>query len=132
MGDRSGTSEGSTPVNFTVINPMGMFGGAITVGNAFILKPSERDPSVPVSLAELFKEAGGPDGILQVVHGDKEMVDAILDHPDLKGVSFVGLSDIAHYVYRRAVEAGKRVQAMRGAQNHGIVKPNADQTGRAN
>src|SRR3546814_3254886 len=84
--------------------PMWMFGVAIAVGNAFILKPSERDPSVPVRLAELFKEAGGPDGILQVVHGDKEMVDAILDHPDIKGVSFVGSSDIAHYVYRRGVE----------------------------
>ncbi|MFD1613450.1 aldehyde dehydrogenase family protein, partial [Sphingomonas tabacisoli] len=77
-------------------------------------------------LAELFREAGGPEGILQVVHGDKEMVDAILDHPAISAVSFVGSSDIAHYVYRRGVEAGKRVQAMGGAKNHGIVMPDAD------
>src|SRR3546814_21124617 len=105
---------------------MVMCGVAIAVGNAFILKPSERDPSVPVRLAELFKEAGGPDGILQVVHGDKAMVDAILDHPDIRGVSFVGSSALAHYVYRRGVTAGKRVQAMGGAKNHGIVMPAAD------
>jgi len=103
-----------------------MSGVAIATGNAFILKPSERDPSVPVRLAELFSEAGLPDGILQVVQGDKEMVDAILDHPDIKGVSFVGSSDIAHYVYNRGVAAGKRVQAMGGAKNHGIVMPDAD------
>src|SRR3546814_273478 len=121
-----GIGAGITPFNFPAMIPMWMFGVAIAVGNAFILKPSERDPSVPVRLAELFKEAGGPDGILQVVHGDKEMVDAILDHPDIKGVSFVGSSDIAHYVYRRGVEAGKRVQAMGGAKNHGIVMPDAD------
>src|SRR3546814_13737841 len=84
------------------------------------------DWSSDVCSSDLFKEAGGPDGILQVVHGDKEMVDAILDHPDIKGVSFVGSSDIAHYVYRRGVEAGKRVQAMGGAKNHGIVMPDAD------
>jgi malonate-semialdehyde dehydrogenase (acetylating)/methylmalonate-semialdehyde dehydrogenase len=106
--------------------PMWMFGVAIACGNAFILKPSERDPSVPVRLAELMLEAGLPDGILQVVHGDKEMVDAILDEPDIKAVSFVGSSDIAHYVYRRGVAAGKRVQAMGGAKNHGIVMPDAD------
>jgi malonate-semialdehyde dehydrogenase (acetylating) / methylmalonate-semialdehyde dehydrogenase len=99
---------------------------AIATGNAFILKPSERDPTVPVRLAELFLEAGLPEGVLQVVHGDKEMVDAILDHPAISAVSFVGSSDIAHYVYRRGVEAGKRVQAMGGAKNHGIVMPDAD------
>jgi malonate-semialdehyde dehydrogenase (acetylating)/methylmalonate-semialdehyde dehydrogenase len=99
---------------------------AIATGNAFILKPSERDPSVPVRLAELFLEAGAPEGLLQVVHGDKEMVDAILDHPDIAAVSFVGSSDIAHYVYNRGVAAGKRVQAMGGAKNHGIVMPDAD------
>jgi malonate-semialdehyde dehydrogenase (acetylating)/methylmalonate-semialdehyde dehydrogenase len=121
-----GIVAGITPFNFPAMIPMWMFGIAIAVGNAFILKPSERDPSVPVRLAELMKEAGLPDGILQVVHGDKEMVDAILDHPEIRAVSFVGSSDIAHYVYRRGVEAGKRVQAMGGAKNHGIVMPDAD------
>ncbi len=103
-----------------------MSGVAIATGNAFIIKPSERDPSVPVRLAELFREAGLPEGICQVVHGDKEMVDAILDHPDIGAVSFVGSSDIAHYVYNRGVANGKRVQAMGGAKNHGIVMPDAD------
>ena len=121
-----GVVAGITPFNFPAMIPMWMFGVAIACGNAFILKPSERDPSVPVRLAELMKEAGLPDGILQVVHGDKEMVDAILDHPEIKAVSFVGSSDIAHYVYQRGVAAGKRIQAMGGAKNHGIVLPDAD------
>ncbi|QEH81759.1 CoA-acylating methylmalonate-semialdehyde dehydrogenase [Sphingomonas sp. C8-2] len=121
-----GIVAGITPFNFPAMIPMWMFGVAIAVGNAFILKPSERDPSVPVRLAELMKEAGLPDGILQVVQGDKVMVDAILDHPEIKAVSFVGSSDIAHYVYQRGVAAGKRVQAMGGAKNHGIVMPDAD------
>ncbi|WP_188055893.1 CoA-acylating methylmalonate-semialdehyde dehydrogenase [Sphingosinithalassobacter sp. CS137] len=121
-----GIGAGITPFNFPAMIPMWMFGVAIAVGNAFILKPSERDPSVPVRLAELFLEAGAPEGILQVVQGDKEMVDAILDHPAIGAVSFVGSSDIAHYVYRRGVAAGKRVQAMGGAKNHGIVMPDAD------
>ncbi|WCT72846.1 CoA-acylating methylmalonate-semialdehyde dehydrogenase [Sphingomonas naphthae] len=121
-----GIGAGITPFNFPGMIPMWMFGPAIVTGNAFILKPSERDPSVPVRLAELMKEAGLPDGILQVVHGDKEMVDAILDHPEIKAVSFVGSSDIAHYVYSRGTQAGKRVQAMGGAKNHGIVMPDAD------
>jgi malonate-semialdehyde dehydrogenase (acetylating)/methylmalonate-semialdehyde dehydrogenase len=121
-----GIGAGITPFNFPAMIPMWMFGVAIACGNAFILKPSERDPSVPVRLAELMLEAGAPAGILQVVHGDKEMVDAILDHPAIAAVSFVGSSDIAHYVYRRGVEAGKRVQAMGGAKNHGIVMPDAD------
>ncbi|MCR5869359.1 MULTISPECIES: CoA-acylating methylmalonate-semialdehyde dehydrogenase [unclassified Sphingomonas] len=121
-----GVVAGITPFNFPAMIPMWMFGVAIACGNAFILKPSERDPSVPVRLAELMQEAGLPDGVLQVVQGDKEMVDAILDHPEIKAVSFVGSSDIAHYVYRRGVEAGKRVQAMGGAKNHGIVMPDAD------
>ena len=121
-----GIGAGITPFNFPAMIPMWMFGVAIAAGNAFILKPSERDPSVPVRLAELMREAGLPEGILQVVHGDKEMVDAILDHPDIAGVSFVGSSDIAHYVYRRGVENGKRVQAMGGAKNHGVVMPDAD------
>ncbi|NNM77166.1 CoA-acylating methylmalonate-semialdehyde dehydrogenase [Sphingomonas sp. ID1715] len=121
-----GIGAGITPFNFPAMIPMWMFGVAIATGNAFILKPSERDPTVPVRLAELMLEAGAPEGILQVVHGDKEMVDAILDHPAISAVSFVGSSDIAHYVYRRGVEAGKRVQAMGGAKNHGIVMPDAD------
>jgi malonate-semialdehyde dehydrogenase (acetylating)/methylmalonate-semialdehyde dehydrogenase len=121
-----GVVAGITPFNFPAMIPMWMFGVAIACGNAFILKPSERDPSVPVRLAELMREAGLPEGVLQVVHGDKEMVDAILDHPEIKAVSFVGSSDIAHYVYQRGVAAGKRVQAMGGAKNHGIVMPDAD------
>ena len=121
-----GIVAGITPFNFPAMIPMWMFGVAIACGNAFILKPSERDPSVPVRLAELMKEAGLPDGVLNVVQGDKEAVDAILDHPDIKAVSFVGSSDIAHYVYQRGVAAGKRVQAMGGAKNHGIVLPDAD------
>ncbi len=121
-----GIGAGITPFNFPAMIPMWMFGVSIAVGNAFILKPSERDPSVPVRLAELMLEAGAPEGILQVVHGDKEMVDAILDNEDIAAVSFVGSSDIAHYVYKRGVAAGKRVQAMGGAKNHGIVMPDAD------
>ncbi|ALC13998.1 CoA-acylating methylmalonate-semialdehyde dehydrogenase [Sphingopyxis sp. 113P3] len=121
-----GIGAGITPFNFPAMIPMWMFGPAIATGNAFILKPSERDPSVPVRLGELMLEAGLPEGILQVVHGDKEMVDAILDHPDIGAVSFVGSSDIAHYVYNRGVTNGKRVQAMGGAKNHGIVMPDAD------
>ena len=121
-----GIGAGITPFNFPAMIPLWMSGVAIATGNAFILKPSERDPSVPMILAELFKEAGLPDGILQVVQGDKEMVDAILDHPAISAVSFVGSSDIAQYVYSRGVAAGKRVQAMGGAKNHGIVMPDAD------
>jgi malonate-semialdehyde dehydrogenase (acetylating) / methylmalonate-semialdehyde dehydrogenase len=121
-----GIGAGITPFNFPAMIPLWMSGVALAVGNAFILKPSERDPSVPVRLAELFLEAGLPEGVLQVVHGDKEMVDAILDHPGIAAVSFVGSSDIAHYVYNRGVAAGKRVQAMGGAKNHGIVMPDAD------
>ena len=121
-----GLVAGITPFNFPAMIPMWMFGPAIACGNAFILKPSERDPSVPVRLAELMREAGLPEGILQVVHGDKEMVDAILDHPAISAVSFVGSSDIAHYVYSRGTANGKRVQAMGGAKNHGIVMPDAD------
>ena len=121
-----GIGVGITPFNFPAMIPMWMFGVAIACGNAFILKPSERDPTVPVRLAELMKEAGLPDGILSVVHGDKEMVDAILDHPDVKAVSFVGSSDIAQYIYSRGTANGKRVQAFGGAKNHGIVMPDAD------
>jgi malonate-semialdehyde dehydrogenase (acetylating) / methylmalonate-semialdehyde dehydrogenase len=121
-----GIVAGITPFNFPAMIPMWMFGVAIACGNAFILKPSERDPSVPVRLAELMKEAGLPDGVLQVVHGDKEMVDAILDHEEIMAISFVGSSDIAQYIYSRGTANGKRVQAFGGAKNHGIVMPDAD------
>jgi len=121
-----GIGAGITPFNFPAMIPLWMSAVAMVCGNAFICKPSERDPSLPVRLAELFLEAGLPEGIFQVVHGDKEMVDAILDHPAIGAVSFVGSSDIAHYVYNRGVAAGKRVQAMGGAKNHGIVMPDAD------
>ena len=121
-----GVVAGVTPFNFPAMIPMWMFGPAIACGNAFILKPSERDPSVPVRLAELMTEAGLPAGILNVVHGDKVVVDAILDHPAIKAVSFVGSSDIANAVYARGAANGKRVQAMGGAKNHGIVLPDAD------
>ncbi len=121
-----GIGAGITPFNFPAMIPLWMSGVAIATGNAFLIKPSERDPSVPVRLAELFLEAGLPAGICQVVHGDKTMVDAILDHPAIGAISFVGSSDIAHYVYNRGVANGKRVQAMGGAKNHGIVMPDAD------
>ncbi|HYG28088.1 MAG TPA: CoA-acylating methylmalonate-semialdehyde dehydrogenase [Caulobacteraceae bacterium] len=121
-----GVCAGITPFNFPAMIPMWMFGIAIAVGNSFILKPSEKDPTVPVRLAELMMEAGAPSGVLNVVHGDKAAVDALLDHPDIKAVSFVGSSDIAHYVYSRGTAAGKRVQAMGGAKNHGIILPDAD------
>ena len=121
-----GIGAGITPFNFPAMIPMWMFGMAIAAGNAFILKPSERDPSVPVRLAELFVEAGAPEGLLQVVHGDKEMVDAILDHPDIPAISFVGSSDIAQYIYSCGTANAKRVQAFGGAKNHGIVMPDAD------
>jgi malonate-semialdehyde dehydrogenase (acetylating)/methylmalonate-semialdehyde dehydrogenase len=126
-----GVAAGITPFNFPAMIPMWMFGIAVAVGNTFVLKPSEKDPSVPVRLAELFMEAGaalGMDlaGVLNVVHGDKAAVDAILAHPDIAAVSFVGSSDIARYVYATGTAHGKRVQAMGGAKNHGIVMPDAD------
>jgi malonate-semialdehyde dehydrogenase (acetylating)/methylmalonate-semialdehyde dehydrogenase len=121
-----GVVAGVTPFNFPAMIPMWMFGPAIATGNAFILKPSERDPSVPVRLAELMIEAGLPPGILNVVHGDKEVVDAIVAHPLIKAVSFVGSSDVAQSVYAAGAAQGKRVQCMGGAKNHGIVLPDAD------
>ena len=121
-----GIGVGITPFNFPAMIPMWMFGMACAAGNAFILKPSERDPSVPVRLAQLFLEAGAPEGLLQVVHGDKEMVDAILDHPDIAAISFVGSSDIAQYIYARGSANNKRVQAFGGAKNHAVVMPDAD------
>jgi malonate-semialdehyde dehydrogenase (acetylating)/methylmalonate-semialdehyde dehydrogenase len=121
-----GVVAGITPFNFPAMIPMWMFGVAIACGNTFILKPSEKDPSVPVRLAELMMEAGAPAGVLNVVHGDKEAVDAIIAHPDIKAISFVGSSDIAHYIYSHGTANGKRVQAMGGAKNHGIIMPDAD------
>ena len=121
-----GVAAGITPFNFPAMIPMWMFGPAIACGNAFILKPSEKDPGVPMRLAELMMEAGAPEGVLNVINGDKEAVDAILTHPDIKAVSFVGSSDIAQYVYATGTAHGKRVQAMGGAKNHGIVLPDAD------
>ena len=121
-----GVVAGITPFNFPAMIPMWMFGVAIACGNAFVLKPSEKDPSVPVRLGELMLEAGAPPGILNVVHGDKSAVDAILSHPDIAAVSFVGSSDIAAYVYATGAAHGKRVQAMGGAKNHGVVLPDAD------
>ncbi|HEY7900089.1 MAG TPA: CoA-acylating methylmalonate-semialdehyde dehydrogenase [Caulobacteraceae bacterium] len=121
-----GVVAGITPFNFPAMIPMWMFGVAIVCGNAFILKPSEKDPGVPMRLAELFLEAGGPAGILNVVNGDKAAVDAILAHPLIRAVSFVGSSDIAQYVYATGAASGKRVQAMGGAKNHGVILPDAD------
>ncbi len=115
-----------TPFNFPVMVPLWMVTTAIAAGNAVILKPSERDPSAAVWLADAFAEAGLPAGILNVVHGDKEAVDALLDDPIIGAVSFVGSTPIAKYIYRRAAENGKRVQALGGAKNHMIVMPDAD------
>ena len=121
-----GVVAGITPFNFPAMIPMWKMCPALVCGNAFILKPSERDPSVPNMLAALMKEAGLPDDVLQVVHGDKEVVDAILDHPDIMAVGFVGSTAIASYVYSRGCAAGKRVQCFGGAKNHMIVMPDAD------
>jgi malonate-semialdehyde dehydrogenase (acetylating)/methylmalonate-semialdehyde dehydrogenase len=121
-----GVVAGITPFNFPAMIPMWMFGVAIACGNCFINKPSEKDPSVPLRLAELMMEAGAPAGVLQVVNGDKEAVDAILHDPDIKAVSFVGSSAIAEYVYSTGTAHGKRVQAMGGAKNHAIIMPDAD------
>ncbi|MBJ3762133.1 CoA-acylating methylmalonate-semialdehyde dehydrogenase [Maribius pontilimi] len=121
-----GVAAGITPFNFPAMIPMWKFAPAISCGNAFILKPSERDPSVPLMLAELMKEAGLPDGILQVVNGDKEAVDAILDNQTVQAVGFVGSTPIAAYIYERGCANGKRVQCFGGAKNHMIVMPDAD------
>ncbi|MEO1101200.1 MAG: CoA-acylating methylmalonate-semialdehyde dehydrogenase [Pseudomonadota bacterium] len=121
-----GVCAGITPFNFPAMIPMWMFAMAISAGNTFVLKPSEKDPSVPMRLAELFMEAGAPEGVLNVVNGDKTAVDAILDHPSVKAISFVGSSDIAQYIYSRGTANGKRVQAMGGAKNHGIILPDAN------
>lgn len=121
-----GVCAGITPFNFPVMVPLWMLAPAIACGNTFILKPSEKDPSAPVRLAELLVEAGAPPGVLNVVHGDKVAVDALITHPDVQAVSFVGSTPIARYIYATAAESGKRVQAMGGAKNHLVVMPDAD------
>jgi malonate-semialdehyde dehydrogenase (acetylating)/methylmalonate-semialdehyde dehydrogenase len=121
-----GVVAGITPFNFPAMIPMWMFGVAIACGNTFICKPSEKDPSVPLRLAELMMEAGAPAGVLNVVNGDKEAVDAILTDPDIQAVSFVGSSAVAEYIYSQGTAHGKRVQAMGGAKNHAIIMPDAD------
>ncbi len=121
-----GVVAGITPFNFPAMVPMWMYPLAIACGNTFVLKPSERDPSAPMLAWKLLMEAGLPEGVLNIVHGDKEAVDAILDHPDIKAVSFVGSTAIAEYVYRRGTQAGKRVQALGGAKNHMVILPDAD------
>src|ERR1700678_1808717 len=121
-----GVVAGITPFNFPAMIPMWKFAPAIACGNAFILKPSERDPGVPMMLAQLMIEAGLPAGILNVVNGDKEAVDGILDDPDVKAVGFVGSSPIAQYIYERAAASGKRCQCFGGAKNHALVMPDAD------
>jgi malonate-semialdehyde dehydrogenase (acetylating) / methylmalonate-semialdehyde dehydrogenase len=121
-----GVVAGITPFNFPAMIPMWKFAPAIACGNAFILKPSERDPGVPLLLAELMLEAGLPAGVLNVVNGDKEAVDAILDHGDIMAIGFVGSTPIAEYIYARGCATGKRVQCFGGAKNHMIVMPDAD------
>jgi len=121
-----GVVAGITPFNFPVMVPMWMHPVAIACGNAFVLKPSERDPSASQLVAEMWAEAGLPDGVFNVVNGDKEAVDALLDHPDVAAVSFVGSTPIARYIHQRGTGNGKRVQALGGAKNHAIVLPDAD------
>lgn len=121
-----GVVAGITPFNFPAMVPMWMFPVALACGNAFILKPSERDPGASILIAELLKQAGLPDGIFTVLHGDKESVDGLLKHPDVKAVSFVGSTPIAEYVYQQGTSHGKRVQALGGAKNHMIVMGDAD------
>jgi malonate-semialdehyde dehydrogenase (acetylating)/methylmalonate-semialdehyde dehydrogenase len=121
-----GVVAGITPFNFPAMVPMWMYPLAIACGNTFVLKPSEKDPSVSMLAAELMAEAGLPEGVFNVVHGDKEVVDAILAHPDIAAVSFVGSTPIARYIYENGTRNGKRVQALGGAKNHMIVLPDAD------
>ena len=121
-----GVVAGITPFNFPAMVPMWMFATAIACGNTFILKPSEKDPSASIFIAEVLKEAGVPDGVFNVVHGDKVAVDRILEHPDIAAVSFVGSTPIARYIYETGTKNGKRVQALGGAKNHMVVLPDAD------
>ena len=127
-----GVVAGITPFNFPCMVPMWMFPVALACGNTFILKPSERDPGTPMILARLLKQAGLPDGVFNVVHGDKEAVDALLDDPRVQALSFVGSTPIAEYIYARGSANGKRVQALGGAKNHLVVLPDADLEGAAN
>jgi len=126
MRQALGVTAGITPFNFPAMIPMWMFAPAIVCGNAFILKPSERDPSVPLMLAELMIEAGLPEGILQVVNGDKEAVDALLHSETVQSIGFVGSTPIAEYIYATGCANGKRVQCFGGAKNHMIIMPDAD------
>ena len=121
-----GVCAGITPFNFPAMVPMWMYPVAIVCGNTFVLKPSEKDPSVTVRLAELMTEAGLPDGVLNVVNGDKEAVDTLLTDPRIKAVSFVGSTQIGEYIYKTGTANGKRVQSMCGAKNHMLVMPDAD------
>lgn len=121
-----GVVAGITPFNFPVMVPMWMFPVAIAAGNTFVLKPSPIDPSASLLIADIFKQAGLPDGVFNVVQGDKEAVDALLEHPDVKAVSFVGSTPIANYIYETGAHHGKRVQALGGAKNHMVVMPDAD------
>jgi malonate-semialdehyde dehydrogenase (acetylating)/methylmalonate-semialdehyde dehydrogenase len=121
-----GVCVGITPFNFPLMVPLWMFPLAIACGNTFVLKPSEKDPSASQLTAELLKEAGLPDGVFNVVHGDKVAVDSLLEHPDISAISFVGSTPIAKYVYEKATAAGKRCQALGGAKNHMVVLPDAD------
>jgi malonate-semialdehyde dehydrogenase (acetylating)/methylmalonate-semialdehyde dehydrogenase len=121
-----GVCAGITPFNFPVMVPLWMFPMAIACGNTFILKPSEKVPSASIRMAELFKEAGLPDGVFNVVHGDKTAVDGLLNHPGISAISFVGSTPIAKYIYETAARNGKRVQALGGAKNHAVVLPDAD------
>jgi len=121
-----GVCAGITPFNFPAMVPMWMFPIALACGNTFILKPSERDPTLSLRMAELLKEAGVPDGVFNVIHGDKEAVDAILKHPGIRAVSFVGSTPIAKYIYETGTAHGKRVQALGGAKNHAVVLPDAN------
>ncbi|NDD97297.1 MAG: methylmalonate-semialdehyde dehydrogenase (CoA acylating), partial [Actinobacteria bacterium] len=121
-----GVVAGITPFNFPAMVPMWMFANALACGNTFVLKPSEKDPSASMFIAELLKQAGLPDGVFNVVHGDKVAVDRLLDHPDISAVSFVGSTPIAKYIYETGTKNGKRVQALGGAKNHMLVLPDAD------
>jgi len=121
-----GVVAGITPFNFPAMVPLWMFPVALAFGNTFVLKPSEKDPSASIALARLLKEAGLPDGVFNVVHGDKEAVDALLDSPAIDAISFVGSTPIAEYIYTRGTATGKRVQALGGAKNHMVILPDAD------
>ena len=126
-----GVCAGISPFNFPVMVPMWMVPVALACGNTFVLKPSEKDPSASMLIAKIFQEAGLPDGVLNIVHGDKKTVDALLAHPDISAVSFVGSTPVARYVYEKATNSGKRVQALGGAKNHAVVLPDADIDGAA-